>query len=588
MRITFLTIKNFKGIDEHGVRIEFAPITLLFGPNNAGKSTVMQALYLAREAFCQTEPDLEYTEPSGKGLDLGSFKDYVHKHDLSRTVSIGLELQTDGLPLLDDSLELQQWGGWEEIEPLLEMVESVYVEVGIRWNAGLAKAELVHCAIFINGTHLTTIELDSRTLTAYFRHLNTAPFLPKESIEILTGNALESIWERIDSHPDDYGNDFLDYREKVFDHIHPLLQPFTDLDKVVQDIATIDLPVEERKPPIMFPLGHTPILDWDSSFIPLEYESIQPDHDPQAVSVEFSMNCLTLLSNLLIGPCRLVKKFLNSLLYVGPLRAIPDRGEHRPQKPSFHRWADGIAAWDMLATVSDNELKRFNRYLHIDQSEERGQDGDEKSTTGSLDIGYTVKRERILTLAENAPLADALRKTLLDDFDEDALPYLREFLAQTPETRIRLQNINSSVAVEPHDMGVGISQVLPIVAAATFAPFNAFVMVEQPALHIHPKIQVALGDIFIQAALADEDAPMFLLETHSEHLLLRLLRRIRQTAEGSVSHGLEFTPANLAVNWIGNEEGRTTVLRIEVTDDGTFNTLWPEGFFEERGVELFE
>lgn len=41
MRLTALTIKNFKGIDERGVRIEFAPITLLFGPNNAGKSTVI-------------------------------------------------------------------------------------------------------------------------------------------------------------------------------------------------------------------------------------------------------------------------------------------------------------------------------------------------------------------------------------------------------------------------------------------------------------------------------------------------------------------------------------------------------------------
>ena len=109
MRLTALTVKNFKGIDEQGIRIDFAPITLLFGPNNAGKSTVIQALYLAREAFCQAEPDLEYAEPSGKGLDLGSFKNYVHRHDLSRTVFIGLELQTDGLPVLVDSFDLQEW-----------------------------------------------------------------------------------------------------------------------------------------------------------------------------------------------------------------------------------------------------------------------------------------------------------------------------------------------------------------------------------------------------------------------------------------------------------------------------------------------
>ena len=585
MRISSITIKNFKGIDEHGVCIEFAPITLLFGPNNAGKSTVMQALYLAREAFCQVEPDLEYTEPSGKGMDLGSFKDYVHKHDLSRTVFIGLELQTDGLPLLGDSLELQRWEGWEEIEPLLEKVSSVCVEIGIRWNADLSRAELVKCTIFINKTHLTTIDLDSRTQTAYFRRLNTASFLSEEATRILTGETLEAIWDRIGAQPDGDGNDFLDYREKIFDHIHPLLQPFTDIDQVVHTVSTIDLPVEENKKPIIFPLGSSLVIDFDSSFIPLEYADIEPDYDPQTVSDDFSMNCLTLLSNLVLGPCRLIKKFMNTLLYVGPLRAIPERGQHRPLKPSFHRWAYGIAAWDMIATVHDNELKRFNSFLH--QAEDN-KDGGEKFPPCSLRIGYTIKREHVLTLAADSQLVEELRKTLLEDFDENALPLLREFLAQTPETRIRLHNAHSGVDLEPHDMGVGVSQVLPIVAAAAFAPFNAFVMAEQPALHIHPKVQVALGDIFIKAALENEDAPMFLLETHSEHLLLRLLRRIRQTSEGTVLAGLELSPEKLAINWIGNEGGHSTVLRIKVSEDGSFDTLWPEGFFEERGVELFE
>ena len=402
----------------------------------------------------------------------------------------------------------------------------------------------------------------------------------------MTGQPLDDLWQRINGYPDDYGNEFLDYREKVLEHIHLLMQPFTDLDRVVQDISTIDLPMDEGSEPISFALEKKSIFNWDDNFLPLEFEDVQPGYNSQDVTEASATNSLTLLSSLLLGPGILVKKFLNTLLYVGPLRGILDRGQHRPQKPTFHRWADGIAAWDMLATVSDEDLKRFNNYLHEDREEEL--EGEKKRPISSLGIGYAVRRERILTLAENSRLAEELRKTLFDDFDEKALPFLREFLAQTPETRIRLRNIHSGVDVEPHDVGVGISQVLPIVAAAAFAPRNAFVMVEQPALHIHPKIQVALGDIFIQAALADESAPMFLLETHSEHLLLRFLRRVRQTHEGSVSSHLELFPQNLAINWIGTQEGRTTVLRIEIAENGTFNTLWPEGFFEERGVELFE
>lgn len=48
MIITALTIENFKGIREP-VRIEFKPITLLFGANSAGKSTIIQAIHYLRE-----------------------------------------------------------------------------------------------------------------------------------------------------------------------------------------------------------------------------------------------------------------------------------------------------------------------------------------------------------------------------------------------------------------------------------------------------------------------------------------------------------------------------------------------------------
>lgn len=570
MRMTALTIKNFKGIDERGVRIDFAPVTLLFGPNNAGKSTVIQALYLAREAFCHPEPDLEYTEPSGKGLDLGSFKDYVHGHDISRIVSIGLELQTDGLPLLGDSLELQQRAGWEEIEPLLEMVQSVYVEIGIRWNAAWGRAELAQCGISVNGTKLTVIELDSRTMTASFRPLNVYAFLSKDAKRLLAGDILEDVWKRINTHPDDYGNEFLDYRNAVLEHISPLLQPFSDLDAVTKKISTIDLPIDEDRAPIVFSLGKTPALDWNAP-LPLEYADIQPDYDPLAVSDDSAMNCLTLLSSLLLGPCSLTRKILSTILYIGPLRAIPDRGQHRPQKPTFHRWAEGLAAWDVLATATDEQLEEVNRRLN---------------SHDFLTTDYSIVRKRILPLDAYGPLALALRQSLLEDFDENSLPLLRTFLEQSPEIRVALRNDNTGVEVEPHDMGTGISQIIPIVVAAAFPKRDAVIAIEQPELHIHPAWQTALGDIFIQA-VHKENPPAFLLETHSEHLLLRLLRRIRNTHKGAATEFTRLSHSDLAVHWIGTYEGRTEIYRLGLDEDGSFNTPWPEGFFDERGEELF-
>ena len=55
MSISAITIENFKGIREP-VRIELKPITLLFGPNSSGKSTIVQALHYAREIFGEETP----------------------------------------------------------------------------------------------------------------------------------------------------------------------------------------------------------------------------------------------------------------------------------------------------------------------------------------------------------------------------------------------------------------------------------------------------------------------------------------------------------------------------------------------------
>ena len=148
-----------------------------------------------------------------------------------------------------------------------------------------------------------------------------------------------------------------------------------------------------------------------------------------------------------------------------------------------------------------------------------------------------------------------------------------------------LRNEHTRLEMTPHDVGTGISQIVPVVVAAVLE-LDAFIMVAQPELHIHPKLQVNLADVFIKA-INKKNASSFLLETHSEHLLLRLLKRIRHTNSGDNSEGVSMRNTDLVVYWISSEERHTSVLRLGVDEDGSFNTLWPEGFFDERGEELF-
>src|SRR5438270_3595608 len=89
--ITAIQIENFKGIRDP-VRIELKPITLLFGPNSAGKSTILHALHYAREVFERRNLDADQTAAGGKFIDLGGFRNLVHGHDLARPVILRFDL----------------------------------------------------------------------------------------------------------------------------------------------------------------------------------------------------------------------------------------------------------------------------------------------------------------------------------------------------------------------------------------------------------------------------------------------------------------------------------------------------------------
>lgn len=144
---------------------------------------------------------------------------------------------------------------------------------------------------------------------------------------------------------------------------------------------------------------------------------------------------------------------------------------------------------------------------------------------------------------------------------------------------------SAGLTLHPQDVGVGISQVLPVVVAAQDGSAS-LVCIEQPELHIHPAIQVGLGDLFIDGVV--DQGLSFLIETHSEHLILRLLRRIRENTE-STSKGTDqpMSPALIGVYCLSKRDGAVTIDEIPVTKDGDFAKPWPQGFFDERGAELF-
>lgn len=133
-------------------------------------------------------------------------------------------------------------------------------------------------------------------------------------------------------------------------------------------------------------------------------------------------------------------------------------------------------------------------------------------------------------------------------------------------------------------VGSGISYVMPILASLHGAKTS---WVAQPELHLHPAAQCEMGDVFLRAF---NRGHFSVVETHSEHMLLRVLKRVRQTTQGvNADNELNCPPEAVSVLYFDpQEDGSTQVRQMRVSRLGDFKDRWPNGFFEERGKELFD
>ena len=141
--------------------------------------------------------------------------------------------------------------------------------------------------------------------------------------------------------------------------------------------------------------------------------------------------------------------------------------------------------------------------------------------------------------------------------------------------------------VLPSEVGAGISQVIPVIVAALEGHIG-LTLIEQPEIHVHPAVQVGLGDLLIDAATREGSRRLLLVETHSEHLLLRLMKRMRETAEDKVPEGARAVrPKDVSIMVVEKDGSRSIVRRMPLNERGELVKAWPGGFFEEGLKEVF-
>jgi len=122
------------------------------------------------------------------------------------------------------------------------------------------------------------------------------------------------------------------------------------------------------------------------------------------------------------------------------------------------------------------------------------------------------------------------------------------------------------------DVGFGSGQVIPVLAAGYSLGRGSVLLIEEPEIHLHPRAQAFLGDFLVDL---HERGVQTIVETHSEHLVLRIQQHI--AADNIYS-------SDIAVNYVYADEatGRKVVAALGLNDRGAFTDEWPEGFFPER------
>ncbi|WP_315796602.1 AAA family ATPase [Bradyrhizobium sp. SZCCHNRI3043] len=565
MRLCRIEIENFKGIREREL-IELRPITLLFGPNSVGKSTILQALHYVREILERGNIDPDVTIAGGL-IDLGGFATLVHNHELHRAVRLKVAMDlTDEQGAEELALNSGLSLGKPEFSELpvrylvgesqeyrdYAIVQELALEIEIRWSEQDRTPYVARFAVELDGEPFAAIITPPQAGRAQLTDFHFEHSLLRRAL-------------RPDERDEEGGSE-LAASSPLEDEIFSLAR------EAAADRSTPDTPDDKLRIAVETAGGALPNLDRDL---------VLAIRDPDVRKAELEertprVNGLrALLSEMVLGPARIIRDYLGQMTYIGPLREIPTRG-YRPQvTPDEARWAQGLAAWDLLYADRKGDLMgEVNRWL---------------SGETLLRTGYRLERVEF----KEVPVPGVFHQIFERGLNDDDIGDLQELYQSLPtRTEIALRDFQKGILVAPNDVGVGISQMVPVVVAA-LRKNEDVLAIEQPELHIHPAIQVGLGDLFIRAIQPDLDSLPFggktlLIETHSEHILLRLLRRIREKTHDELPPTVAgLTAEELSIIYVESDGQGVRFRPLRVDAEGEFLDQWPSGFFEERAGELF-
>lgn len=612
MRITKLTLANFRSFRKEQT-IEFAPLTLLFGPNSVGKSTVLMALFYVQQILAKGQCDPQRIGAMGERF-VGGFRHLVHGKRLDETLRIGIEFEL-GEKLGSSYSEVGELVAIEigpigELIGLAAIATTMSVELEVSWSPDQERAYVSRYKVAFDGEEMAEITSDSGLKQPMITGVNYQHRLLKYdeltewvSEQIEQGQAVHSsLVDYILDSSDEEGPDLeeLAYSDEAFQsELHEL----TQIQPLVSESVEPDADIAESN--VMYGSYKALGIKGFAGALPMLgrtlVTSLSLSEDMQTRVVE------EILSDIFVAPLDNLLELLDESLCIGPLRHITDSTYQPNSYPVQGDWYSGKACWDVLAAKDPERDSLINRWIADADKLNLGYQLVYKTSeqkvkfVAARKVSSMEKLQEISQAFNDGSLERELAEKMGGSLNEPTKTKMGVFLEKIHElgfaikkedpdfgetssqiTSLTLWDSLNEIEVAPSDIGVGVSQLLPLVVASFIAK-SGLVSCEQPELHVHPRIQVAIGDMLLHAT----EKTSFLIETHSEHLVLRLLRRIRETTENRLPKDmLPVRPEDISIIYLEPGDDGVSVRRIQIDEDGEFTSRWPQGFFPERREEL--